>query len=172
VRSALGLPELMPVHRLDRGTSGVCWFARKPEYVAALASAFAQGEKRYLGLVRGVTRPKGKIERPLRDAGKLLAATTRYRRRSVLGGHSLLELRPEQGRKHQLRRHLSSIQHPVLGDERYGQPSANRHFEHRHGLDRTFLHCASVRLELAGGPREVSAELPGDLQAVLDSLGA
>jgi 23S rRNA (uracil1939-C5)-methyltransferase len=171
-RSTLALPELTPVHRLDRGTSGVCWFARRPELVAPLARALEQGQKSYLGLVRGITRSKGKIVRPLREAGKLLAATTRYRRRSVIAGHSLLELWPEHGRKHQLRRHLSSIGHPILGDERYGQASANRHFEHRHGLDRTFLHCASVRLELGATEREVRAELPGDLQAVLDSLGA
>lgn len=169
-REALGIPELTPSHRLDRGTSGVCWFARRPELVAPLEHALEQGEKTYLALVRGIARAKGKIDRALREAGKPIAATTRYRRREVIGGHSLLELRPEHGRKHQLRRHLSSIGHPILGDERYGQASANRHFEHRHGLDRTFLHCTSVRLELPSGPCEVRSELPGDLRAVLDSL--
>jgi 23S rRNA (uracil1939-C5)-methyltransferase len=169
-RQTLALPELTPVQRLELGTSGVCWFARRPELVAPLARALELGEKSYLALARGVTRAKGKIDRPLREAGQSLAATTRYRRRQVIGGHSLLELRAEQGRKHQLRRHLSAIGHPVLGDERYGQDSANRHFEHRHGLDRAFLHCASVRLELPSGPCEVHAELPGDLQAVLASL--
>ena len=161
---------MVNIHRLDRGTSGVCWFARRPELVAPLAHALEQGEKTYTALVRGITRAKGKIDRPLREAGKSIAALTRYRRREVTGGHSLLELRPEHGRKHQLRRHLSSIGHPILGDERYGQASANRHFEHRHGLDRTFLHCAAVRLELPSGPCEVRSELPGDLRAVLDSL--
>jgi 23S rRNA (uracil1939-C5)-methyltransferase len=169
-RQTLGIPELTPVQHLDLGTSGVCWFARRRDLVAPLAHALERGEKTYVALVRGVTRAKGKIDRPLREAGKSSAATTRYRRREVTGGHSLLELRPEHGRKHQLRRHLSSIGHPILGDERYGQASANRHFEHRHGLDRTFLHCAAVRLELPSGPCEVRSELPGDLRAVLDSL--
>ncbi len=171
-RQTLGVPQLTPVHRLDRDTSGVCWFARRPEYVAELAQALARGQKSYLGLVRGVTREKGKIARPLREASKLLAASTRYRRREVTSGHSLLELWPEHGRKHQLRRHLSSIGHPILGDERYGSAAANRHFEHRYGLDRTFLHCAFVRLELPSGPREVRSELPGDLAAVLAQLRA
>ena len=169
-RETLGVPELTPIQRLDRGTSGVCWFARRPDLVAPLAQALEQGEKTYLALVRGIARAKGKIDRPLREGGKSIAATTRYRRREVIGGHSLLELRLEHARKHQLRRHLSSIGHPILGDERYGQASANRHFEHRHGLDRAFLHCTAVRLELPSGPCEVRSELPGDLRAVLDSL--
>ena len=169
-RQALGIPELTPIQRLERGTSGVCWFARRPELVAPLTHALEQGAETYVALVRGITRAKGKIDRPLREGGQSSSAITRYRRREVTGGHSLLELRLEQRRKHQLRRHLSSIGHPILGDERYGQASANRHFEHRHGLDRTFLHCTVVRLELPSGPCEVRSELPGDLRAVLDSL--
>lgn len=171
-RATLGLPELTAVQRLDRETSGVCWFARRPEYAAELADALARGQKSYLGLVRGITREKGKIARPLRDAGRTLPASTRYRRRAVLSGASLLELWPDHVRKHQLRRHLSALGHPILGDERYGAAPANRHFEHRFGLDRTFLHCATVSLELPSGPREVRAELPGDLAAVLEQLGA
>lgn len=170
-RQTLGVPQLSPVQRLDRDTSGVCWFARRPESVPQLAAALARGQQSYQTLVRGITREKGKIARPLRDAGKMLPATTRYRRRAVLSGHSLLELWPDPGPEHQLRRHLSSLGHPVLGDERYGAPAANRHFEHRHGLDRTFLHCAMVRLDLPGGACEVRSELPGDLAAVLEQLG-
>jgi 23S rRNA (uracil1939-C5)-methyltransferase len=169
-RHAFGEPELSPVQRLDVATSGVCWCARRPDQVETLARALELGDTSYLALVRGVTRAKGKIDRPLREAGKALAASTRYRRLEVIGGHSLLELRLEPGLEHQLHRHLSSIGHPILGDERYGQLSANRHFEHRHGLDRTFLHCARVRLELPSGPCEVQAELAGDLEAVLASL--
>ncbi|MEO8181575.1 MAG: pseudouridine synthase [Deltaproteobacteria bacterium] len=169
-RKTLGVPELTPVDRLDLDTSGVCWFARRPDQVAALARSLELGDKSYLALVRGVTRAKGKIARPLLEAGKRRPAITRYRRLEVIGGHSLLELRSDHGCKHQLRRHLSSIGHAILGDERYGQLSANLHFAHRHGLDRAFLHCASVRLELASGPREVRAELAGDLEAVLASL--
>jgi 23S rRNA (uracil1939-C5)-methyltransferase len=170
-RQTLGEPELTPVHRLDIGTSGVCWFARRPEHVARLAQALQQGEKTYLALARGITHNKGKIDRPLLDAGRPRSALTRYRRRAIVGGHSLLELRPEHGRKHQLRRHLASIGHAILGDARYGQAASNRHFEHRHGLDRPFLHCAALRLTLERGPVEISAPLAGDLAAVLDGLG-
>jgi 23S rRNA (uracil1939-C5)-methyltransferase len=170
-RLLLGEPELTPVHRLDLGTSGVCWFARRPEYVARLAHALAQGEKTYLALARGITHAKGKITRPLLDAGKPRAALTRYRRRAIVAGHSLLELRPEHGRKHQLRRHLAAIGHAILGDVRYGQAASNRYLLHRYGLDRPFLHCATLRVSLEHGPLEISAPLAGDLAAVLDGLG-
>lgn len=170
-RRALGEPELTPVHSLDLGTSGACWFARRPEHAAPLERALSLGEITYLALARGITHGKGKISRSLVEAGKPRPAVTRYRRRAIAGGHSLLELHPEQGRKHQLRRHLASIGHAVLGDARYGQQASNRHFEHRHGLDRPFLHCATLRVPLERGPVEISAPLAGDLAAVLASLG-
>jgi 23S rRNA (uracil1939-C5)-methyltransferase len=169
-REGLGLPELTPVHRLDAGTSGVCWFARRPAFVAELAAELASGEKTYVALARGITRAKGKIARPLLEAGKRREALTRYRRRAVVGGHSLLDLFPEHGRKHQLRRHLAAIGHPILGDVRYGQAASNQHAAHRHGLDRPFLHCASLRVSRAGRLIEIEAPLAGDLQAVLASL--
>jgi 23S rRNA (uracil1939-C5)-methyltransferase len=170
-RRTLGEPELTPVHALDTTTSGVCWFARRPGHVALLAEALALGETTYLALARGITHGKGKISRPLVDAGKRRPAVTRYRRTAVAGGHSLLELHPQQARKHQVRRHLASIGHAVLGDARYGQEASNRHFEHRHGLDRPFLHCATLRVPLEHGLVEISAPLAGDLAAVLAGLG-
>ncbi len=167
-QSTTGLTDLTPVHRLDVGTSGVCWFARRPEDVAPLARALT--EQTYLALAVGVSNKKGKIMKPLAEGRQLRSALTRYRRQRVIGGHSLLELQPAHGRKHQLRRHLAAIGHAILGDVQYGQAAANRHFEHRHGLDRPFLHCSSLRIELGAGPIEIRAELPGDLSAVLASL--
>jgi 23S rRNA (uracil1939-C5)-methyltransferase len=166
--SHAGSTDLTPVHRLDVGTSGVCWFARRPEDAAPLARALT--EATYLALAKGVSHKKGKIMKPLVEGRQLRSALTRYRRQRVIGGHSLLELQLVHGRKHQLRRHLAAIGHAILGDIQYGQAAANRHFEHRHGLDRPFLHCSSLRIELGAGPIEIRAELPGDLSAVLDSL--
>jgi 23S rRNA-/tRNA-specific pseudouridylate synthase len=166
-RRGLGEPGLTPVHRLDVGTSGVCWFARRPEHALPLARALEEGEKTYVALARGITRDKGRIARPLLDAGKARPAVTRYRRTALVAGHSLLELRPEHGCKHQVRRHLASIGHAILGDGRYGDGPSNRHFEHRYGLDRPFLHCASLRVNVAGSALEIQAPLAGDLTAVL-----
>jgi 23S rRNA (uracil1939-C5)-methyltransferase len=81
-----------------------------------------------------------------------------------------LRVVPEQGRTHQIRRHLAAIGHPVLGDDRYGHAPTNRFFEEKNALDRTFVHC--VRLEFVH-PRTqqrliIEAPLPGDLRAVLE----
>jgi 23S rRNA (uracil1939-C5)-methyltransferase len=171
-RRCFALPELTPVHRLDYGTSGVCWFAKSPGRVAPLAAAIGAGQKCYHALAHGIVRAHGRIARPLTTGRGQQVAITHYRRREVIAGHSFVELEhgQEQGRKHQLRRHLAAIGHGVLGDERYGSAASTRHFFHRHGLDRTFLHCASIELELPSGPRRVSSSLSPDLEAVVRSL--
>jgi 23S rRNA (uracil1939-C5)-methyltransferase len=152
----------------------VCLLAKRKSAVAALAAALAAGEKQYLALVRGVTRDKGSVRRPLRDGDKTRNARTRYTRLQVVGGHSLLRVRPDEGRTHQIRRHLAAIRHPVLGDARYGDPASNRHFEHEHGLDRSFLHLAKIELTDPKTRRSLVLEsaLAGDLAAVCDHLQA
>lgn len=111
-------------------------------------------ERTYLALVRGITHKKGKIR------------TLRYVREAVHGGHSLLRIDAQGVPPALLRKLLGSIGHPILGDRRYGDPASNTFFEHRHGLDRSFLHCASA---LVDGER-LEAALPGELAAVLASL--
>jgi 23S rRNA (uracil1939-C5)-methyltransferase len=170
VRALPGCERAVPVHRLDVGTSGVCLFARSPERVAPLAQALASGTKEYVALVRGIARKQGHIARPLKEAGVERAARTRYVRRNVTGGHSLVCASPEQGRTHQVRRHLAGIGHPVLGDQRYGDRASNTHFEHAHGLDRSFLHLEAITLTLGGTTHALRDELAPDLGAVLASL--
>ncbi len=168
VRALPGGAAAVPVHRLDADTSGVCLFARAPHHVQALAALLATGRKTYLALVRGVTHGKGIIRRPLRESGRMRAATTRFTRKAIVGGHSFVRAAPEEGRMHQIRRHLESLGHPVLGDPRYGHAASNRHLWERAGLDRHFLHCE--RIELEGFPR-LEAALPADLSLVLERLG-
>ena len=175
VRRLPNCDSAVPVHRLDVGTSGLVIFARKAALVTAWAEALASatGRKIYLAAARGRTPSKGAITRDLRDEGRLLPARTRYRWLGGAGGHSVLRVIPEQGRTHQIRRHLAAIGHPVLGDERYGHAPTNRFFEEKHGLDRTFLHC--VRLELThprtGVRLVVETPLPGDLRLSLSRCG-
>jgi 23S rRNA (uracil1939-C5)-methyltransferase len=164
----------VPVHRLDVGTSGLVLLARHPDYVekwAAVLSA-ASTRKIYVAAVRGITPAKGAIARELRDGGRLYPARTRYRRLAVASGQSVLRVIPDQGRTHQIRRHLAAIGHPILGDDRYGHAQTNRHFEEKNALDRTFLHC--VRLEFdhpdTGFRHIIEAPLPGDLRAVLERI--
>jgi len=171
-QSERGLRELAAVHRLDAGTSGVCLLAKRRAAIAGWSAALRAGEKQYLALARGITHGKGNVRRPLLENGVQHQAHTRYQRVQVLGGHSLLRVRPEQGRKHQVRRHLAGIGHPLLGDTRHGDAASNRHLEHRHGLDRPFLHLATVTLvhPVSGETLVLQAPLAADLEAVRASL--
>jgi 23S rRNA (uracil1939-C5)-methyltransferase len=175
VRRIPGAEEAVPLHRLDVGTSGLVMFARRPELVAKWQRVLAAATTRkiYVAAVRGMTPSKGAITRDLREDGKVYAARTRYRRLAVASGHSVLRVVPEQGRTHQIRRHLAAIGHPVLGDERYGHATTNRYFEEKNGLDRTFLHCVRFELDHPDTPGRliVEAPLPGDLRAVLERTG-
>ncbi len=172
VRRIPGAEGAVPIHRIDIGTSGLVMFARAPSFVAKWAAALqaASARKIYVAAARGVTPAKGAITRELREDGKAYPARTRYRRLAVASGHSVLRVIPEQGRTHQIRRHLAAIGHPVIGDDRYGHAPTNRFFEEKNGLDRAFLHC--VRLEMdhprTGAKLLVEAPLPGDLRAVLE----
>jgi 23S rRNA pseudouridine1911/1915/1917 synthase len=113
-----GNGELYLVHRIDTQTSGVVVFARTREAAAWLSSLFASREigKTYLAVVEGVIADVMTIETPI--DGK--DALTFVRPRKALDGATLIEADIETGRTHQIRIHLSSIGHPVLGDGRYG----------------------------------------------------
>jgi 23S rRNA (uracil1939-C5)-methyltransferase len=171
-----GAGAAVPVHRLDVGTSGVVLFARGREHVERWAKALSaeSARKVYFALVRGIAPGKGAVARALRSEGKLVRARTRYKRVAVVSGQSLVRVSPEQGRTHQIRRHLASIGHPVIGDERYGHAPTNRHFAEKYGLDRTFLHCSRIELDHpeTGVRVVVEARMPGDLRAVLQWAGA
>ncbi len=164
--------DAVPVNRIDVGTSGLVMLAKRggdvPRWQGILGAESAR--KIYIAGCRGVTPSKGAITRELREDGKMYPARTRYRRLAVASGHSVLRVIPEQGRTHQIRRHLAAIGHPILGDDRYGHAPTNRFFEEKNALDRTFLHC--VRLEFDHPTRKermlVEATMPGDLRGVLE----
>jgi 23S rRNA pseudouridine1911/1915/1917 synthase len=164
------------VHRLDRDTSGLLVLARSEEAHRRLQAALAERliEREYLALVEG--RPPsrtGTIEAPIgRDprvrtrmavggAGQREARTHFTLERS-LADTSLLRLRLETGRTHQIRVHLQAIGHPVAGDPEYGTAGLL-------GLERQFLHATRLAFEhpLTGERVEVCSPLPADLQAAL-----
>lgn len=161
-------PEVAPVHRLDRDTSGVVLLSPDAGLRARLGHAFAEGlvHKTYRALVAGVAPKGGTIRRPLMDRrrGRKLEAETRFRRIEVYGGFTYLELEPHTGRRHQLRRHLRGLGHPIVGDRRYG-PRRPRPVPGFPG--RLWLHA--LRLVLPDGT-SFEAPLPAVLQSHLDLL--
>ena len=162
--------ELVPAQRLDHESSGVCLFARNKAALPTLEQAFRDGTQNFVGLARGVTHKRGRIRRPIRQGKQVQLASTRYLREARSEGHSLLTIWPEHASATQIRQLLAGVGHPILGDTQFGDPASNTFFEHRHGLDRSFLHCSAVKLALGTGHITIEAALPGELAAVLASL--
>jgi tRNA pseudouridine65 synthase len=195
VRSRLGR-RVYPVHRLDRGTSGVLLFAFSAATAAVLGRAFEsrEVEKRYRAVVRGWPQAEGAIDHPLRRLadGKdtprpgavVQEARTEFRLVSraevpIPSRHhettrvALLELRPLSGRQHQIRRHLKHASHPVLGDATYGKGPLNRAFADWAGVARLWLACTELRLAhpAAGRPLRLCAPPDPDFAALSVRLG-
>jgi 23S rRNA (uracil1939-C5)-methyltransferase len=183
-RRLTGADASVPVNRLDVGTSGLVAFARAARHLAKWERALQAPASRaiYVAAVRGVTPSKGSVTRTVSEGLSHVVMHTRYRRLAIASGHSILQVVPDRGHGQHIRRHLASIGHPVIGDARFGHEPTNRHFEEKHTLDRTFLHC--VRLEIAvpvasdadragpvgNGTLVARAVLPGDLRTVLERI--
>ena len=169
------------VHRLDRDTSGLLVVARSEEAHRALRAALQARAitREYLVLVEG--RPPartGTIDAPLgrdrrvrtrmsTDTDVPREAVTHFEIERALPRTTLLRVRLETGRTHQIRAHLQAIGHPVVGDPEYGTPG-------RLGLERQFLHATRLAFAhpVTGEPIDVSSPLPPDLQAALDRAAA
>lgn len=164
--------RLWPLHRLDKGTSGVLLFGRSADVARQWGQAFEAGQvrKRYLALVRGWPAESGEIDQPLARDPELpstgqprLASLTRFRRLacfdwpfSVDGRHptsryALVEAEPLTGRRHQIRRHFKQLAHPLVGDTTHGKGAHNRAVAQWLGVQRLWLHASAI--ELPGGLR-------------------
>ena len=184
-----------PVHRLDRGTSGVLVFALDPVSAATLGAQFQAGTKRstYLAVVRGHLCGEGDIDHPLADVVDRHAglegsaprpAQTHYRSlataelpvaidRYPSSRFSLLALQPGTGRRHQIRRHLKHLSHPIIGDATYGKGRYNRYFADAIGIPRLLLACVSITLAhpRSGTPLTLVAPVREGFAAALTHLG-
>ena len=193
--------ELRPgiVHRLDRGTSGLIVVAKNDEAHRRLATQFAHRlvKKTYIALVHGWLKPEyGTISSSIsRDRVRRTRMTTRrsggreaithYRVRRRLdtrfGKFTLLELQIDTGRTHQIRVHLASLHHPVVGDALYGAPrelkaqsAKSRELASIPSLPRNFLHAEALQLQhpRTGQPLSFSRTLPEELRDFLAHLEA
>jgi tRNA pseudouridine65 synthase len=163
-----------PVHRLDKGTSGVLLLARDAATAALMGRAFAEGRvaKHYLALVRGWPADAGQLDHALARDPELpstgqprLAASTRWQ---TLARHTLpvatradhpdtrvalLAVQPLTGRRHQIRRHFKHLGHPLIGDATHGKGPLNRAVAAHLGLARLWLHAERLELVHPGTGR-------------------
>ena len=177
MRDAVGA-WVWPIHRLDRGASGVVLFALDREAAAALGDAFSRGAvtKRYLAITRGHPPEHVVVDHsiPRTEDGERVPAVTEVWRRETFGRYALAEAAPRTGRLHQIRRHLKHLSCPLIGDVRYGKGEHNRIFRDQHGLHRLALHAASLTFPhpSTGALVEVTAPLAADLAAAVASCRA
>lgn len=165
VRDAVGA-YVYPIHRLDRGASGIVLFALDRDAARAFADAWPTADKRYLAITRGHPPEHLVIDHPIPKApgAARVDAITEVWRRETFGRYALVEARPHTGRLHQIRRHLKHISCPLIGDVRYGKGEHNRLFRERYDLHRLALHGASLTVaHPEGGALAVTSPLPEDL---------
>lgn len=174
--------HVYPVHRLDRPTSGILMFARDTDTARSLGLAMMGGDvaKTYLAMVRGWPPKQGEIDHPLREEPEdrrlkgeeqpVRDALTHYRTLATTeipveiekyptSRYAVVELCPKTGRKHQLRRHMKHINHPIIGDANHGRGRHNRYFAERFGPGRLMLAATKMafRHPASGEPLTITA---------------
>ena len=189
--------RVYPIHRLDRPTSGVLLFALNSEIANLLRQQFEQKqiEKQYLAVVRGYVTGHGEIDYPLKVQLDKIAdkfsqpdkapqsAVTFYEGvqtvempygvgRYATSRYSLVRLIPQTGRKHQLRRHMKHIFHPILGDTQYGDLHQNRALMEHTGCARLLLHAEKLTFvhPLTQRPMTIQAGLDAQWQNLMQTF--
>ncbi|HIO91615.1 MAG TPA: tRNA pseudouridine(65) synthase TruC [Leucothrix mucor] len=191
--------HVFPVHRLDKPTSGVLLFALDRKTAREVTQQFIDKtiKKSYLAVVRGYTQEAGKIDYALKEQLDKMTdakakqdkeaqdAVTNYSRQAIIelpfavgryttARYSLLKLTPETGRKHQIRRHMKHIFHPIVGDTSHGDGKHNTLFREQYNCHRLLLHADKLSLQhpKSGKHLEITAHLQNDFQTIISSLFA
>lgn len=197
LRDQLG-QHVFPIHRLDRPTSGVLLFALSSEFARTLNELFAQRKvkKGYLALVRGFLQGADRLDYPLKEIlDKIVdkkankdkeaqeavtewANVTTCEYPMPIGNfaqarYSIVALAPQTGRKHQLRRHLAHLRHPIIGDTTHGDGKQNKYIKQHFSRMRLMLHAAQLQFEhpLTGEQLNIVAKLPSDFTNLTKELG-
>lgn len=178
-----GLPQLLrevyagrlyTVHRLDREASGVIVFAKDADMHRHLNGEFDRRavRKTYVALTHGIIAPnKGTINKPIREFGsgrmgidpkRGKPSATEFKVEERLKGFTLMRAYPLTGRRHQIRVHLYSLGHPIVGDLKYGERPAQEHFP------RLMLHALEIEFALPDGERlKIGAPVPKSFEGVV-----
>ncbi|MCL6697673.1 RluA family pseudouridine synthase [Sphingomonas sp. NSE70-1] len=177
------------VHRIDKDTSGLLVIAKHDKAHEGLAKQFADHsiDRRYLAIVSGVPRQAdGSVDAPLArspqnrkkiaivSAGKGKRAVTHWKRLELLNDAALVECRLETGRTHQVRVHMASIGHPLVGDPVYGRGKAvHRKLLNQLDFKRQALHAAHLGFihPVTKGRLSFDSALPSDMQELFTALG-
>jgi len=187
VRDQIGA-YVYPIHRLDKPTSGVLLFALSSEVAQMMSDLFraSQVSKEYIAIVRGYVEKSGLIDHPL----KQMLDTQKQKREGItkevqeaqtsfeclgtvelpyavsrypVARYSLIKLLPKSGRKHQLRRHMKHIFHPIVGDTKHGRGEHNILFREKFNCYRLLLHSHRVTFMHPVSKEEVIIEASLDL---------
>lgn len=186
VRNQIG-QYVYPLHRLDKPTSGVLLFALSKEIAQLMSDAFRANEvkKEYVAIVRGYIDESAKIDYALKQMldtkeEKRLGITkeeqeaqTSYERlgtvelpfpvsRYPVARYSLVKLFPHTGRKHQLRRHMKHIFHPIVGDTKHGRGEHNNLFREKFAMHRLLLHAHKTRFVHPVSKETIEIQAPFD----------
>lgn len=178
--------KVFPVHRLDRKTSGLLVFALNEEVNKLMQVAFMNRaiEKKYLAIVRGFVAENGTIDYALtNEAGKVQDALTHYRLlqhfeieipngKFTSARYSLVEVEPETGRMHQIRKHFAHIFHPIIGDRPHGCNKQNKLFLEKWGMNSMLLHASELTFihPLTNQEMTFKAPLPADFNLTIERL--
>lgn len=185
LRDQTGL-KVNPAHRLDRKTGGVLLFALNKEVEIAMQQQFMENrvKKKYLAIVRGHTPGTENIDYPLRkENGTLQEAFTGYvtLKRAELdvpfGAHptsrySLIEASPQTGRMHQIRKHMSHVFHPIIGDRTHGCNKQNKLFKDKWIMTTMLLHASQLNFThpVTGNDVHIEAPLQPEFVRVMDIM--
>ncbi|MEZ9823287.1 tRNA pseudouridine(65) synthase TruC [Shewanella sp. 10N.286.45.A1] len=190
--------HVFPVHRLDRPTSGILLFAKSSEMANALCEQFASHsiDKEYLAIVRGNMHEAATLDYALKEELDDVAdkdvdpnkaaqdAVTSYKPllnseipfasgRYATSRYALVHLSPHTGRKHQLRRHMAHLRHPILGDTTHGDGKQNKFFREHFGINRLWLIAKKLSFNhpRTGERVAVETELEQEWLTLFDELG-
>ena len=196
-RDAVGC-HVFPVHRLDRPTSGVLLFAKSAAVARSLTEAFTEHKvsKQYLAVVRGYLPEQGTLDYALSFQPDAIAdkfadldkppqeAITHWQnlaqvelpfavsKKHPSTRYSLVRLTPQTGRKHQLRRHMAHLFHPIVGDTTHGEGRHNRFFRQQYDCHRMLLHADRLSLlhPVIQAPLQLNASLDADWQHIVEEF--